>query len=66
MDLKRLFNKDFQDFMSEYVSSSLKEKGINVQRRTLNKLFNEVQTYWVLIKRGERLHDYNDDNKNNT
>jgi hypothetical protein len=51
MDLKRLFNKDFQDFMSEYVSSSLKEKGINVQRRTLNKLFNEVQTYWVLIKR---------------
>ena len=63
MDLKRLFNKDFQEFMSEHVSSSLKEKGINVQRRTLNKLFNEVQTYWVLIKRGERLHDYNDDKK---
>tara|TARA_B110000285_G_scaffold51121_1_gene58088 strand:- start:10308 stop:10487 length:180 start_codon:yes stop_codon:yes gene_type:complete len=59
MDTKILFHKDFQDFMSEYISSTLKEKGINVQRRTLNKMFNEVQTYWVLIKRGERLEGLN-------
>ena len=63
MEIKKLFSKDFQEFMSEYISSSLKEKGIIVQRRTLNKLFNEVQTYWVMIKRGERLQDYNDDKK---
>jgi hypothetical protein len=49
--------------MSEYISSSLKEKGLVVQRRTLNKLFNEAQTYWVMIKRGERLQDYNNDKK---
>ena len=63
MEIKKLFSKDFQEFMSEYISSSLKEKGIIVQRRTLNKLFNEVQTYWVMIKRGERLQDYNNDKK---
>tara|TARA_R100000742_G_C4210914_1_gene37312 strand:- start:170 stop:367 length:198 start_codon:yes stop_codon:yes gene_type:complete len=63
MEIKKLFNKDFQEFMSEYISSSLKEKGIMVQRRTLNKLFNEVQTYWVMIKRGERLQNYSDDKK---
>ena len=63
MDIKKLFSKDFQEFMSEYISSSLKEKGLIVQRKTLNKLFNEVQTYWVMIKRGERLQDYNNDKK---
>jgi len=63
VEIKKLFSKDFQEFMSEYISSSLKEKGIIVQRRTLNKLFNEVQTYWVMIMRGERLQDYNDDKK---
>jgi hypothetical protein len=63
MDIKKLFSKDFQEFMSEYISSSLKEKGLVVQRRTLNKLFNEAQTYWVMIKRGERLQDYNNDKK---
>ena len=58
---KILFGKDFEDFMSEYISSSLKEKDIIVQRRTIKKLLREAQTYWTLIKRGERLYDY--DNK---
>ena len=58
---KVLFGKDFEDFVSEYVSSSLKEKDIIVQRRTIKKLLREAQTYWTLIKRGERLYDY--DNK---
>ncbi|BCV02026.1 MAG: hypothetical protein CM15mV48_750 [uncultured marine virus] len=58
---KLLFGKDFEDFVSEYVSSSLKEKDIIVQRRTIKKLLREAQTYWTLIKRGERLYDY--DNK---
>ena len=58
---KLLFDKDFEDFVSEYVSSSLKEKDIIVQRRTIKKLLREAQTYWTLIKRGERLYDY--DNK---
>lgn len=58
---KLLFGKDFEDFVSEYISSSLKEKDIIVQRRTVKKLLREAQTYWTLIKRGERLHDY--DNK---
>ena len=58
---KILFGKDFEDFVSEYVSSSLKEKDIVVQRRTIKKLLREAQTYWTLIKRGERLYDY--DNK---
>ena len=58
---KILFGKDFEDFVSEYVSSSLKEKDIIVQRRTIKKLLREAQTYWTLIKRGERLDDY--DNK---
>ena len=58
---KILFGKDFEDFVSEYVSSSLKEKNIIVQRRTIKKLLREAQTYWTLIKRGERLYDY--DNK---
>jgi hypothetical protein len=58
---KILFGKDFEDFVSEYVSSSLKEKDIIVQRRTIKKLLREAQTYWTLIKRGERLYDY--DNK---
>lgn len=58
---KLLFGKDFEDFVSEYVSSSLKEKDIVVQRRTIKKLLREAQTYWTLIKRGERLYDY--DNK---
>ena len=58
---KLLFGKDFEDFVSEYVSSSLKEKNIIVQRRTIKKLLREAQTYWTLIKRGERLYDY--DNK---
>jgi hypothetical protein len=58
---KILFGKDFEDFVSEYVSSSLKEKDIVVQRRTVKKLLREAQTYWTLIKRGERLYDY--DNK---
>ena len=58
---KLLFGKDFEDFVSEYVSSSLKEKDIIVQRRTIKKLLREAQTYWTLIKRGDRLYDY--DNK---
>ena len=58
---KLLFGKDFEDFVSEYISSSLKEKDIVVQRRTVKKLLREAQTYWTLIKRGERLYDY--DNK---
>ena len=58
---KILFGKDFEDFVSEYISSSLKEKDIIVQRRTIKKLLRESQTYWTLIKRGERLYDY--DNK---
>ena len=58
---KILFGKDFEDFVSEYVSSSLKEKDIVVHRRTIKKLLREAQTYWTLIKRGERLYDY--DNK---
>jgi hypothetical protein len=58
---KILFGKDFEDFVSEYISSSLKEKDIVVQRRTIKKLLREAQTYWTLIKRGERLYDY--DNK---
>ena len=58
---KLLFGKDFEDFVSEYISSSLKEKDIIVQRRTIKKLLREAQTYWTLIKRGERLYDY--DNK---
>ena len=58
---KLLFGKDFEDFVSEYVSSSLKEKDIIVQRKTIKKLLREAQTYWTLIKRGERLYDY--DNK---
>ena len=58
---KLLFGKDFEDFVSEYVSSSLKEKDIIVQRRTIKKLLREAQTCWTLIKRGERLYDY--DNK---
>ena len=58
---KLLFGKDFEDFVSEYVSSSLKEKDIIVQRRTIKKFLREAQTYWTLIKRGERLYDY--DNK---
>ena len=58
---KLLFGKDFEDFVSEYVSSSLKEKDIIVQRKTIKKLIREAQTYWTLIKRGERLYDY--DNK---
>tara|TARA_R100001082_G_scaffold97943_1_gene65990 strand:+ start:139 stop:333 length:195 start_codon:yes stop_codon:yes gene_type:complete len=58
---KILFGKDFEDFVSEYISSSLKEKDIIVQRRTIKKLLREAQTYWTLIKRGERLYDY--DNK---
>ena len=58
---KLLFGKDFEDFVSEYVSSSLKEKDIIVQRRTIKKLLRAAQTYWTLIKRGERLYDY--DNK---
>ena len=58
---KLLFGKDFEDFVSEYVSSSLKEKDFIVQRRTIKKLLREAQTYWTLIKRGERLYDY--DNK---
>jgi|TARA_R100001163_G_C4912192_1_gene96051 hypothetical protein len=58
---KILFGKDFEDFVSEYISSSLKEKDIVVQRRTVKKLLREAQTYWTLIKRGERLYDY--DNK---
>ena len=58
---KLLFGKDFEDFVSEYVSSSLKEKDIIVQRRTIKKLLREAQTYWTLIKRGERLYHY--DNK---
>ena len=58
---KILFGKDFEDFVSEYVSSSLKEKDIIVQRKTIKKLLREAQTYWTLIKRGERLYDY--DNK---
>mgnify|MGYP001342404809 FL=1 len=58
---KLLFNKDFENFVSEYISSSLKEKDIIVQRRTIKKLLRESQTYWTLIKRGERLYDY--DNK---
>ena len=58
---KLLFGKDFEDFVSEYVSSSLNEKDIVVQRRTIKKLLREAQTYWTLIKRGERLYDY--DNK---
>ena len=36
---KLLFGKDFEDFVSEYVSSSLKEKDIIVQRKTIKKLF---------------------------
>ena len=48
---KLLFGKDFEDFVSEYVSSSLKEKDIIVQRRTIKKLLREAQTYWTLIKR---------------
>ena len=55
---KILFGKDFEDFVSEYVSSSLKEKDIIVQRKTIKKLLREAQTYWTLIKRGERLYDY--------
>ena len=55
---KLLFGKDFEDFVSEYVSSSLKEKDIIVQRKTIKKLLREAQTYWTLIKRGERLYDY--------
>ena len=58
---KLLFGKDFEDFVSEYVSSSLKEKDIIVQRKTIKKLLREAQTYLTLIKRGERLYDY--DNK---
>ena len=58
---KLLFGKDFEDFVSEYISSSLKEKDIIVQRKTIKKLLREAQTYWTLIKRGERLYDY--DNK---
>ena len=58
---KLLFNTDFENFVSEYISSSLKEKDIIVQRRTIKKLLRESQTYWTLIKRGERLYDY--DNK---
>ena len=58
---KLLFGKDFEDFVSEYVTSSLKEKDIIVQRKTIKKLLREAQTYWTLIKRGERLYDY--DNK---
>ena len=58
---KILFGKDFEDFVSEYVSRSLKEKDIIVQRKTIKKLLREAQTYWTLIKRGERLYDY--DNK---
>tara|TARA_Y100000114_G_scaffold6448_1_gene5203 strand:- start:99 stop:293 length:195 start_codon:yes stop_codon:yes gene_type:complete len=58
---KILFGKDFEDFVSEYISSSLKEKDIIVQRKTIKKLLREAQTYWTLIKRGERLYDY--DNK---
>ncbi len=58
---KLLFNTDFENFVSEYISSSLKEKDIVVQRRTIKKLLRESQTYWTLIKRGERLYDY--DNK---
>ena len=58
---KLLFGKDFEDFVSEYISSSLKEKDIIIQRRTIKKLLREAQTYWTLIKRGERLYDY--DNK---
>ena len=37
---KLLFGKDFEDFVSEYVSSSLKEKDIIVQRRTIKKLLS--------------------------
>ena len=40
---KLLFGKDFEDFVSEYVSSSLKEKDIIVQRRTIKKLLREVK-----------------------
>ena len=58
---KLLFGKDFEDFVSEYISSSLKDKDIIVQRKTIKKLLREAQTYWTLIKRGERLYDY--DNK---
>jgi len=58
---KILFGKDFEDFVSEYISSSLKDKDIIVQRKTIKKLLREAQTYWTLIKRGERLYDY--DNK---
>ena len=58
---KLLFGNDFEDFVSEYISSSLKEKDIVVQRRTVKKLLREAQTYRTLIKRGERLYAY--DNK---
>ena len=58
---KILFGKDFEDFVSEYISSSLKEKDIIVQRKTIKKLLRQAQTYWTLIKRWERLYDY--DNK---
>ena len=47
---KLLFNTDFENFVSEYISSSLKEKDIVVQRRTIKKLLRESQTYWTLIK----------------
>ena len=58
---KLLFGNDFEDFVSEYISSSLNEKNMNVKRTTIKKLFREAQTYWTLIKGGERLNDY--DNK---
>ena len=34
---KILFGKDFEDFVSEYISSTLKEKDIIVQRKTIKK-----------------------------
>tara|TARA_R100000656_G_C3866577_1_gene111183 strand:+ start:23 stop:208 length:186 start_codon:yes stop_codon:yes gene_type:complete len=55
---KLLFGKDFEDFVSEYISSALNEKDMNIKRSTIKKLFREAQTYWTLIKRGERLNDY--------
>ena len=58
---KLLFGNDFENFVSEYISSSLNEKNMNVKRSTIKKLFREAQTYRTLIKRGERLNDY--DNK---